>query len=431
MNLAALEALEGRQLLAYSSLGYSLAELKISGQAAPVAAWGSSYQVQVTLQNTGTSTMVEPLSLVPASEVTTGPTGTIVPPFWVPSQASAGASQVQVYLAPRPRSMAGAIEIGTVTAPALGQNDVNQISVPLTLPSQPAGFRASGIYYIRLVTNQNQAVVESNYNNNMSAPLPVRFISQALPELRTTALDLPSNLQPGDTVAPTFQITNLGTANTSTQGPVQVALVASTSPDFNLGSSIVGLYTLPAGIPGQSSAPVKSSVRRHSRLYQSSLYSNNVTPGNNVETYTGAAVTLPTSPSTYYLGVVIDPYNTLNQLSLPANRLELDSHGQCLSLRTARRRGGLHTGKPGSAVPQHARRSPCRPGERRQLLSAEQASLMKSSKGRSTSYLVAEIGPALASSQSFLTGIEPIDAILDDREALFLEHDSNRVTSSI
>ena len=34
-------------------------------------------------------------------------------------------------------------------------------------------------------------------------------------------------------------------------------------------------------------------------------------------------MTLPTSPSTYYLGVVIDPYNTLKQLSLPANRLEL------------------------------------------------------------------------------------------------------------
>ncbi|MGZ3381959.1 MAG: hypothetical protein ACXVBB_17080, partial [Isosphaeraceae bacterium] len=35
------------------------------------------------------------------------------------------------------------------------------------------------------------------------------------------------------------------------------------------------------------------------------------------------AVTLPTSPSTYYLGLVIDPKITLTQLSLPANRLEL------------------------------------------------------------------------------------------------------------
>lgn len=95
------------------------------------------------------------------------------------------------------------------------------------------------------------------------------------------------------------------------------------TPDFNLGHSIVGLYTLPASIPGQSSAPVTNSARQHARLQGSRIYNNNVTPARNVETFTGAAVTLPTSPSTYFLGVVIDPNNTLTQLSLPANRLEL------------------------------------------------------------------------------------------------------------
>ena len=123
---------------------------------------------------------------------------------------------------------------------------------------------------------------------------------------------------------PTFQITNLGTANTDTQAPVQVALVASVTPDFNLGSLIVALYTLPAGIPGQSGAPVKNSAHHHARLYGSTIYNNNVTPAKNVETFTATMpVTLPTSPSTYYLGLVIDPNNTLKQLSLPANRLEL------------------------------------------------------------------------------------------------------------
>ncbi len=313
-DLAALEQLEGRQLLSYSSLGYSLPDLKISGLAGSVASWGGSYQVTVVLQNTGASTIIEPLSLAPASEVAVGPDGSLVPPYYVPSSADAAASQVGIYLAPRPHSLAGAIEIGTATAPAIPQNDIERFDVSLTLPQQPAGFRASGVYYIRL---------ESSFTNNVSAPIPVRFISQALPQLQATALDLPDALQPGDTVAPTFQITNLGTANTDTQGPVQVALVASTTPDFNLGSSIVGLYTLPAGIPGQSSAPVANSARHHARLYESKIYNNNVTPLQNVETYTGAAVTLPTSPSTYYLGVVIDPYNTLTQLSLPANRLEL------------------------------------------------------------------------------------------------------------
>ncbi len=309
-DLAALEQLEGRQLLSYSSLGYSLPDLKISGLAGPVASWGGSYQVTVVLQNTGASTIIEPLSLVPASEVAVGPDGSLVPPYYVPSSADAAASQVGIYLAPRPHSLAGAIEIGTATAQALSQNDIERFNVSLTLPQQPAGFRSTGVYYIRLV--------ESSID--VSAPIPVRFISQALPQLRATALDLPDELQPGDTVVPTFQITNLGTANS---GPVQVALVASVTPDFNLGSSILEpIYNL-VGIPGQSSAPVKNSARHHARLYGATIYNNNVTPAQNVETFTGAAVTLPTSPSTYYLGLVIDPNNLLTQLSLPVNRLEL------------------------------------------------------------------------------------------------------------
>jgi hypothetical protein len=321
-NLAALEQLEGRQLLSYSSLGYSLADLEISGLAGPVASWGSTYRVSVTLQNTGASTITEPLSLVPTTEVFVGPDGSPVPPYAVPSSADAVGSQVGIYLAPRPHSLAGAIKIGTTTAPALSQNNIERFGVSLTLPERPAGLRSTGVYYIRLVANETHSVLESNFSNNVSAPIPVRFLSQALPRLQATALDVPDVMQPGDTIAPTFQITNLGTAGTASQGPVQVAIVASVTPDFNLGSSIVALYTLPAGIPGQSSAPVKGSARHHARLYGSKLYNNNVTPALNVETFTGAAVTLPASPDTYFLGVVVDPFNTLNQLSLPANRLE-------------------------------------------------------------------------------------------------------------
>jgi len=62
-------------------------------------------------------------------------------------------------------------------------------------------FSASGVYYIRLVANQTNSVVESNYSNNVSAPVPVRFISLALPELQATALDVPDSMQPGDTIA--------------------------------------------------------------------------------------------------------------------------------------------------------------------------------------------------------------------------------------
>ena len=181
-NLAVLEQLEGRQLLSYSSLGYSLPDLRISGLASPVASWGGSYQVTVVLQNTGASTIIEPLSLVPASEVAVV-NGSLVPPYYVPSSADAAASQVGIYLAPRPHSLAGAKEIKTATAQALSQNDIERFNVSLTLPQQPPpGFRSTGVYYIRLVANQTQSVLESSFTNNVSAPIPVRFISQALPQ---------------------------------------------------------------------------------------------------------------------------------------------------------------------------------------------------------------------------------------------------------
>ncbi len=313
-DLAALEQLEGRQLLSYSSLGYSLPNLRISGLAGSVASWGAAYQVTVLLQNTGASTMIEPLSLVPASEVAVGPGGSLVPSYYIPSTAGATA-QIGIYLMPRPHSYAGAVEIGTATE-TIAQNDLERFNVALTLPQQPAGFSAQGVYYIRL---------ETNSFNTVSAPIPVRFVPLSLPQLQATALDLPDSLQAGDTVAPTFQITNLGTANTATQGPVEVSLVASATPVFNpLAVNIyLGNYTLPEGIPAQSEAPVKNSARHHSRLYGSATGINNVTPGNNVETYTGAAVVLPPATFTYYVGLVIDPNNTLKQLSLPANRLEL------------------------------------------------------------------------------------------------------------
>ncbi|MGZ3335828.1 MAG: hypothetical protein ACXWOV_11870, partial [Isosphaeraceae bacterium] len=59
-DLAQLEQLEGRQLLAYSSLGYSLANLHVKAQAGPVATWGGTLDVKAFIQNTGASTINEP-----------------------------------------------------------------------------------------------------------------------------------------------------------------------------------------------------------------------------------------------------------------------------------------------------------------------------------------------------------------------------------
>jgi hypothetical protein len=321
-ELTALEQLEGRQLLSYTSLGYSLSDLHVTGEAGPVASWGGPLTITAFLQNRGASTIDEPTALVPPLEVTTGPDGLPVPPYVTPSSADVQSNQIGIFVTPKRNSLAGAIEIGTFTAPATGtvvsQNDTITVPETLTLPSRPAGFPTVGKVYIRLVANVNNTVVQTSTFNNVSPAIPVRLVSVALPSLRVTGFGVPATMQPGDTIAPTIQITNEGTA--PTPAGLQVAVVASVTPDFNLGSSIVVLYTIPTAIPAGSSAPVRLG-RRHPRLLTASL-ANNVNNAANVINFPGTPATLPTSPAKYFLGVVIDPNNLVNQLSLPSNRLE-------------------------------------------------------------------------------------------------------------
>ena len=67
-DLANLEQLESRALLAFSSLGFSLPDLTITGHAGPRAAWGGVLDVSAFLQNIGASTITEPLSQAPAAQ---------------------------------------------------------------------------------------------------------------------------------------------------------------------------------------------------------------------------------------------------------------------------------------------------------------------------------------------------------------------------
>jgi hypothetical protein len=84
---------------------------------------------------------------------------------------------------------------------------------------------------------------------------------------------------------------------------VQVALVASTTPTFNSGSSVIALYDVP-NVPAQSLVPSIRPVPDDA----------NLNPPVNIVTIAGADVTLPTSPAVYFLGVVIDPAGQIKQL---------------------------------------------------------------------------------------------------------------------
>lgn len=284
--LPAPERLESRELLAYNPLGFSLPDLSITGSAGNHAAWGGSLGVIATVINQGSSTVPDPLAQSPGSF----------------STAAAAPSTVSVIITPRP-SLRHPVTIGTFQAPALAQNSIEQIAETFTLPARPAGFPVGGKFYVHLAVNSTGSILDANRANNVSRPIPVHLAGQVLPDVVAADLSLPSSLRPGDTIAPTITVVNAGTAPTS--GTVQVALVASTTKHFTIGSSIVALYSITTSIPASSQVGTGGLL---------AAFSQTQNPLSNSITFTGPPVTLPVSPRTYYLGLVVDPFGHVRQL---------------------------------------------------------------------------------------------------------------------
>lgn len=287
------EALEGRQLLAYSALGTSLPDLTVSGFASTAASWGGQLTVTVNVRNLGASTIIEPLALNPGAT----------------SSADAPASTVAVFAVTNPHSLRGAVQVGSVDIPAVTQNNAVQITQSFTLPARPAGFPGDGgKVYLVFKANATGTVFETDTTNNVSAPVPL-FIQAPLPELSVVGFDIPPVIQPGDVIQPNIRIANFGPADTGVQGPVGVALVASTTPQFVPGSSsVLATYTV-SNIPGVQNVANQGGV----------FSDANLNPQQNIVTIVGDPVMLPTGPAKYYIGVVVDPFRQITQLQSVGN----------------------------------------------------------------------------------------------------------------
>jgi hypothetical protein len=273
------ERLEGRDLPAYSPLGFSPPNLSVSGFAAPATSYGGPLSVTINLTNTGNETLVEPLAALGIG------TGT----------ATSAPTNVVVYISPRRRLSPGVVPIGTVDFPSVPQAGVVQETANLTLPplSKLPGFPTSGHKIYLYFATPNKPLTPIG--------VPV-LVSPNLPDLRTVNFSTPPQMQPGDVIAPSIRVGNYGTVDTSTQGPVQVEIVASPTRDFST-SSVVASYTL-SDIPPVSVAPTFNFV----------VGDTNLDPSQNIATITSPPITLPPSSQGYFIGVVVDPAHHIRQI---------------------------------------------------------------------------------------------------------------------
>jgi hypothetical protein len=302
----AVEGLETRQLMTYSPLGYSLPDLHVTGYAPQEAAWGGKLGVSVTVQNQGASSLIEPTHL--AQTMTDPTTGNVT---LTPSDADAAPSTVDVYASTKPNATTGLVEIGTVSIPAVTQNNQYTTSTIFDLPARPKGFPSNGgkVYITFILDNTQPVSVAGESPAIYRVPLPVKIVNP-LPNLQVIAEDLPSSLQPGDVISPTIQIANLGAGDPASQHPVVVDLVASLDKNFGPGDSILASYTIES-LPGLSEVPTASLFSPDSSLF----------PPVNVNTTTLGPLKLPTSPGFYYIGVEIDPTDSVQMTHPPSPAL--------------------------------------------------------------------------------------------------------------
>jgi len=286
---AGVEALEGRELLAFTSLGFSLPDLTVRGQAGPVAAYGGTVAVTVDVANLGASSLIEPLAMTPGA----------------PSTADAPASTVEVLFSPRADGRR-AIRLGSIAVPPVPQNDVVRVTGEIALPAiRPRGFPDLGqTGFLFFDVDRDVTFRDFDRTNNRSAVGAPVTIFTALPELEAIALEVPTTLNPGDAIAPSFRIANFGAADTIVQAPLLVQIVASQDRTFGPGDLVLASFVIDNVAP-LSDAPTKGPV----------LGDVTLDPPPNVVTILGPQLILPSLPTTYFLGLAVDPNNAILEIS--------------------------------------------------------------------------------------------------------------------
>ncbi len=288
---ALVERLEDRQLLTYSPLGYSPPDLTVAPQTPPLAAYGGAITVTVDVDNLGAASMVNPINQEQGA----------------PTTADAGPSVVGVYLSTNPHGLypgARTIRLGGIDIPGVRQKSVVTVTQTLAMPAtRPAGFPSSGgrLYLYFRADDLNQ-VTEADRTNNITRAEQPLLVTAALPSLNAIAIQVPDRMQPGDVIAPSFKLANLGATGIPPQGPLLVQLVASTDQNFGPTDVVLASFTI-ADIPPLSAVPSRTTP---------ALGDVNINDPANVITLTSQAVQIPAGYR--YIGLAVDPFNTIREL---------------------------------------------------------------------------------------------------------------------
>jgi hypothetical protein len=285
--IAPLEALERREVLSYSALGYSLPDLTVTAFSAPVTAWGGTLAVSALVTNLGASTIAEPFHQA-AGAVST---------------ADAPETFLNVYASTQPKGKGAEILLGSIAVPAIQQNDTANVTSTFTLPAEPAAFAPHSHIFLTYVVNPANPILENVYNNDAFFSKQAVQVLPALPNIQVVGFETPTPLVPGDTFTPAIQLANLGTADVSAQGPLTVELVASENKTFGPGDITLGTYTVDS-VPPLSQTPSTNP----------NVGDLNLIPGTNIVTLDSKTITLPSMPANYFLGVKVDPFSAIREV---------------------------------------------------------------------------------------------------------------------
>ena len=254
-----LDSLEGRQLMAFSALGYSRPDLLVSGYAAPVASYGQPLSLVIDVRNLGATSMREPLGFFDSRAAADPSLRYPTDAFTASTTADAPESVVRVYLSSTPRLTPQAVELADINVPNVRQNSLVRLLPEAALPPnvaiephllppngiqtqtvntaptivlpasndpRVANFPVDGTLYLILKADATHVVAEHDETNNFSTTIPIR-LTPVQPNFAAVGFDAPRGMQPGDLIRPRLLISNTGTANVPVTEPLRVDLVAT------------------------------------------------------------------------------------------------------------------------------------------------------------------------------------------------------------